>query len=319
MSVDDRDFPGSGSNARRVDELPVEAASAVVQSLLDPSLGVVNSRKLWGGSISRVVEWRTDGTPRLIVAKLNRAEHLDAFRREFDSLRFYRSETRLPVPKPLAVTGDLPGFEGAALLMEKVEAVNLTQAKLDSKGRVHFQIALAEHLGQLHRHTRETFGPATHPAGKPNWLDVFQPMFEQEFISVRDQLSTRTRQIIDRLLERFDRWFHNVSQPTLIHGDLWANNILVDDAKPYQPEVKAFIDPMASYSDPEYELAYLRVFKTAGQPFFERYADFHDLSDGFEQRCRVYWLNTMLRHVRTYGERYLITVDNLAREIQGMQ
>jgi len=297
--------------------LDVDLATRLVQRYLDPALRVRSSRRLYGGSISRVLLWRTSGEPREVVAKLNHADHADTFRQEAGSLRWYAQHTRLPVPRPLAVVAEDDVFTGSGLLMSRLAGVTLSDARLSPQGITQFQHDLAEQVAALHACTRERYGSALDPGnGAVRWLDVYGPQIERDFAAVRDQLSTPTRSIIADLLAHLDVWLPEADRPTLVHGDLWATNILVDDSHPDRPVITGFIDAHASYCDPEYELAYLRVFHTVNEQFFGFYQRHHALREGFERRCRVYWLGTMLMHVRVFGGRYLPACNDLARQIQ---
>ncbi len=55
-------------------------------------------------------------------------------------------------------------------------------------------------------------------------------------------------------------------EPALIHGDVWTTNVLAQDDR-----ITGFLDPAIYYADPEIELAFITLFNTFGQPFFQRY------------------------------------------------
>lgn len=318
------DLPGEaiGSGvAANVPWINEQTASRVMSRVMGAEVRVLTVRKLYGGSINRVMAWTLEGpegTPESVVVKLHTQRPVKSFEREHDDLCWFREHTAFPVPEPIAV---LDGLADEAthvngLLMHFVPGVTLGRARLSARGVQVIQHDLARHVAELHRFTRtQGFGPATRDDGLPRWIDSFGPMIEHEFNSIRDQLSTPTRQTIDRVIHALDRILPEDATPTLCHGDLWANNILVDDAHPDRPRITGFIDGTASFCDPEYELAYLRVFQTATEPFFDAYRQVHRLRSGFETRCRVYWLNTMMLHVRVFGARYLPSVESLAKRL----
>ncbi len=310
--------PESAGSDRHGDKIGLDQATSIVQRKLFPGLRVVAQRKLYGGSINRVIEWRTDGEPASIVAKLNNSRNVAVFERERASLQIYRDHTCLPVPRVWTVLAREPEFDGAGLLMEKIPGVPLSDARITPRGRQHLQRQLARHVSDLHANHRGDFGSALENAGVPRWIDSFRPVIENEFSRVREVFSSSCRTFIDSLLRRLGDWLPEGATPTLVHGDLWGNNILVDDRHPDRPEVLAFIDGVASYCDPEYELAYLRMFGTADDTFFEAYRVQHPLRPGFGRRCRVYWLNTMMMHVRVFGERYAPACEDLVSQLRQM-
>lgn len=275
-------------------------------------------RRLHGGSINQVIELVTDGQPASIVAKLHTSNHPGTFRREMASLQLYREQTELPVPEPYVCFENDPEFAGSGLLMEYIPARNLADVRLNAAGEKRLQHELALHIAKLHTHHRETFGSALEASGPTRWLDVFVPMLEREYHATRQDLPSRTRDAVDHVIRRVDQYLTNRARPTLVHGDLWSTNILVDDRYPNRPEIKAFIDSNASYADPEYELAYLRVFHTADDTFFDVYRRHHDIHAGFDRRSRVYWLCTMLMHVRIFGDRYIAPMQGVLEQFRKM-
>ena len=295
-----------------------ELATTLVRRYVDPAATVVSVRDLHGGMINRVLEFTLDDAAGSIVAKLNTAAKADTFDREMQIMQWYRQHTELPVPEPIAcINGDLD-FAGSGLLMHKVDGANLADAALSPRGRRLVQRDLAHHVAQLHSHHRQTFGSAIagQDEGHARWLDAFKPTIEREFEAVRHLLSSRNRWAVEEMIHHLDHWLPEQATPTLVHGDLWATNVLVDDRHPDRPQILAFIDCGASYCDPEYELAYLRIFRTATDDFFDHYTKCHPLRPGFDRRCRVYWLNTIMLHVRLFGDQYLPRCEDLAHQIR---
>ncbi len=298
-------------------QVDCQVATGITRRYIDPRLTITSIRKLYGGSINRVQQWFSDGLPEVIVAKLNSRPDGRMFEREMAYLELFRDQTQLPVPEPFAWFSNDIDFGGSGLLMGKVDAVTLSDARLSPAGVRYFQHELARHLAALHDHHRETYGSVLDPVGQTKWLDAYQPAFEMEFRAVRDVLSSRSREIVDRLILHLDQWLPEESRPTLIHGDLWATNILIDDSHPDKPGIKAFIDASASYCDPAYELAYLRIFHTAGDEFFSVYSQYHPLGSSFHRRCRVYWLGTLMMQLRLYGHSYLPACEKAIQDIAG--
>ncbi|MEX0653482.1 MAG: fructosamine kinase family protein [Phycisphaeraceae bacterium] len=291
-------------------------ATMLVQRWLDPARQVTAMRQLNGGMVNLVWAWRLDGEPGWLVAKINTLDHYDTFAREMAELNWYRRRSSFPVPTPYACFAD-EQLNISGLLMERVAGTNLADARLSPRGVASLQQQMAVHVAGLHTHTRATFGPAGDgQPGQPRWLDVFTPVIEREFHAVREQLGSRARETAHHVIEHLGHWLPEQATPTLVHGDLWTTNILVDDAHADRPRLLAFIDPAATYADTEYELAYLRLFQTADETFFETYTQQHPLRPGFERRCRVYWLNTMLLHIRLFGDRYVAACEDVTHQLR---
>ena len=292
-----------------------ECASELLSRLLERDLHVTSVQRLHGGMINSVLELVTDGEPRLVVAKLSGKPGNTAFRHESRVLHWYRRHTEFPVPMPYGCDVSGETFSGSALFMERLPGTNLGHAHLQRPQAEAVERHMASLVEHLHRHRRATYGSALEPAeeGKERWLDVFEPRIRSEYQAAADRLSDSARSTIEGALDALEDWLPEFGQPTLVHGDLWATNIMVD---PQAARVTGFVDGGANFAEVEYELAYLLVFNTAGRAFFESYSRQHPMRPDFRSRCRIYWLNTMMLHVRVFGDaHYVDACERLAREI----
>jgi len=120
------------------------------------------------------------------------------------------------------------------------------------------------------------------------------------------------RSTIERL-ERISRDIYkliDMSQitPSLLHGDLWSGNILFDHTG------AVLIDPAIYFGDKEMDLAFIRMFDTFGDTFWEAYGRVHPLSDDFERvKLPLYQLYPILVHIALYGEQYRVYLEKNLR------
>jgi fructosamine-3-kinase len=84
--------------------------------------------------------------------------------------------------------------------------------------------------------------------------------------------------------------------PSLIHGDLWAGNIV---------DGRWLIDPAVAFADREMELAFMTMFGGIPQAMFDAYLDVWPLDDGWELRRPALRLHHLLVHVRLFGGGYV--------------
>jgi fructosamine-3-kinase len=89
--------------------------------------------------------------------------------------------------------------------------------------------------------------------------------------------------------------------PSLLHGDLWAGNILVADRR-----VTGLIDPACYYGHGEVDVAMLSLFNSPGQGFFD---SFCPLQAGGAERLAIYSLWPALAHLRLFGAAYRPLVE----------
>lgn len=304
------------SMSQRGEFITPRIATELVRRHINPLVSVKDVRKLYGGSSNRVLEFILDREPGTIVAKINDPDAVNDFKVEVAALHYFRQHTRFPVPMPMACIEDDPSYEGSILLLQKINGTTLEDAELSRAGKEVFQAELAASLIELHRHKADRFGPATGGETYERWLDVFAPTAEQAIESARGMLPSSSRGVLDHVKQHLSGWLNNKATPTLIHGDLWANNIIVNDGNPDEPRILAFIDGRANYADPEYELAYLQLFGTAGPAFFKAYTATLPIDPGYQHRSRVYWLVALLQQVTRYGERYIPQCERVISDLR---
>lgn len=104
-----------------------------------------------------------------------------------------------------------------------------------------------------------------------------------------------------------------VEPPTLVHGDLWAGNRLVDDRGR-----SWLIDPCAHYAHREVDLAMMQLFGGFSGRVFAAYVEDFPLADGWEERVAVFQTVPLLVHLLLFGGGYAVQAgDALRRAGQG--
>ena len=99
--------------------------------------------------------------------------------------------------------------------------------------------------------------------------------------------------------------------PSLLHGDLWSGNIL------FNMKGATLIDPAIYFGDREMELAFILLFDTFGETFFEHYSEVHPLSEDFyETKVPLYQLYPLLVHVALYGRGYVMQLEQCMRALK---
>ncbi|MCA0199335.1 MAG: fructosamine kinase family protein [Proteobacteria bacterium] len=260
---------------------------------------VVREQDLAGGCIADVRRLTlADG--RDVVAKVGQGLALEGF-----MLSYLAEHSRLPVPEVFFSAEDL-------LLMDYLP----TSGSLSDAS----QEDAADHLAALRGVTGPAFGFArTTVIGglkqpndqAPSWLEFFREqrlMYMTEAAVHMKKLPPEVALRIAKLAERLDRWIDESAKPTLIHGDMWTGNVLVNGDR-----IAGFVDPAIYYADPEIELAFSTLFGTFSEAFFKRYAEHHPLRPGFEERKDLYNLYPLLVHVRLFGAHYVGDVEIILR------
>jgi len=177
----------------------------------------------------------------------------------------------------------------------------------------------ADHIAALHdvegRHygfEEDTLiGPLEQPNPlTSNWTDFFR---DERLLYMADEagrsgrLDAGMRDKIERLAAKLESLIGEPPHPSLLHGDLWTGNVLVDGDK-----IAGFVDPAIYWGHPEMDLAFSTLFGTFGKPFFDRYAAQRPIAPGFfETRRDLYNLYPLLVHVRLFGGSYAAQVDRI--------
>ncbi|MFC6274722.1 fructosamine kinase family protein [Levilactobacillus tangyuanensis] len=94
--------------------------------------------------------------------------------------------------------------------------------------------------------------------------------------------------------------------PSLLHGDLWAGNVLFTAAG-----TPTLIDPDVFYGDREMDLAMTTIFGGFDQDFYRGYQSIWPLATGHNDRLPYYQLYYLLVHLNLFGEGYGEAVDRI--------
>ena len=260
---------------------------------------LLSTRQMGGGCIGEVYKVAlADGTR--LVAKVDRKaeSHLE---REAYMLRYLREYSELPVPEVFYGTQTL-------LLMQFVEGSNRF-SDASQRHAAELLAALHEITAGAYGHERDTLIGSLEQPNPPteSWVEFFRDQrlfYLAEVAHKSGRLPSGDVKQIERLAGRLEELIEEPERPSLIHGDVWSGNVLAKGER-----VTAFLDPAIYYADPEVELAFISLFNSFGEPFFERYEEVRGIRAGFfEVRRDLYSLYPLLVHVYFFGGGYLSSV-----------
>lgn len=271
---------------------------------LESILGVTPAsiQPLSGGSVGEVYRVTLpDNTTVVVKVDQGSTPRLD---NEGYMLRYLREHSALPVPAVIHGSPEL-------LVIEWVD------------GESHFNQAAEKHaavlLADLHGIQQPTFGlekdTLIGSLHQPNnasdsWIDFFAEhrLLHMAGMAYQEKaMSLETLHRVERFASQLGRWLQEPDHPSLLHGDVWTTNILAQDDR-----ITAFVDPAVYYGHPEIELAFITLFSTFGNQFFDHYHELRPIaSDFFEIRKDIYNLYPLLVHVRLFGGGYLRNVESI--------
>lgn len=276
---------------------------AAAKSRIETTMGasIAAAERLGGGQIATV--WRVElADRRSLVVKSGRGLALEAW-----MLRYLKSRTNVPVPEVHQADDDL-------LIMAFID----NDSRLEPAAETHLgEIVAALHAIEWPRFgfERDTLIGGLPQANSPtyDWPAFFR---DHRLLAMghaglaAGMLPPPLMARLEALCGRLSRWIGNEARPSLIHGDLWAGNILSRGS-----QIVGLIDPALYFADPEIELAFMTLFDSVGERFFASYGERRTVRPGFfEERRDLYNLYPLLVHVRLFGGAYVAQVDRtLAR------
>ena len=282
----------------------------IVLDWAGPEVELDEVTPLYGGAINTTLGLKTKCGKRCVL-KITPHRVDRSYEDEAQQLALL-GEAGLPVPEIYHLqTGSLDK-PFSYLLMQFVEGVDLNAAKSQCSPEQFDQ--LQEHLAELVLLMHETRSPhcmrvsAAEPRHYDHWPRFFHDVYDPIWKDVEKSgiLPVKSRKLMARVHNGLDRLLRHDDGARLMHGDLWATNILTKPDESGQWRVSAILDPHCKYGHAEEELAYLELFQTVTPAFMKTYQQSRKLDpEYFRARRQVYQLYSLLDHVHLFGQEYL--------------
>ena len=261
-----------------------------------------------GGDINQAYRLRlSDGSS--VFLKTNRPDLEDMFRAEKEGLSALSASGVIPVVQPLFVGRD-PEEEVSYLLLEHIPSGRQNKDFWEDFGRslalLHRQDTDAFTHGGRFGFTRNNYIGKTPQSNTPH--SSFISFFRKERLVPQIRMAERWFErkdysAIERLLDGLDDLLIEPAFPSLLHGDLWGGNFLVN------AEGRAvLIDPAAYVGCAEAELAMTELFGGFSARFYDGYREITSVAYGYEDRRDLYNLYHLLNHLNLFGSGYLPSV-----------
>lgn len=265
----------------------------------------VNLTHVGGGCIANArLATFSDGTT-VFVKSASGA--MEMFEREAEGLSALAAAGAIRVPRVLAVSKD-------ALVLEAIEQGSRSGGFAATFGRKFATLHACR--GKTSGFPHDNFIGSTPQINRPlnnSWNDAeetdgscwpefffqrrlhFQARMAEERgygtepVRLLEQAEFRIMELLESAIE----------PPSILHGDLWGGNYLVDE----QGEA-CLIDPAAYYGHREADLAMTRLFGGFESAFYAAYQEAAPLAPGHEDRLPAYQLYHLLNHLNLFGRSY---------------
>lgn len=217
----------------------------------------------------------------------------------------------LIVPEPLLADAGTDGSAGLLLLpwIERGEA------------GPNFWNRFAEGLAEMHRHTAGRFGfDGDSFIGRlPQenmWTSSWPKFFRERRLTPQVE---RARSMgrwnaswnasLDRLVYRLTDLLPPNPESSMLHGDLWSGNYMVDaENRP------VLIDPAAYFGHREADIAMTELFGGFDRRFYDAYQRAWPLAPGYEERREIYNLYHLINHLNHFGGGYAGSVASILQK-----
>lgn len=284
--------------------IPIAIADAVTATISRGSPGaILGFTPAHGGCINNGGTIQTSHGD--FFLKWNKTAHLtNMFASEARGLQLLRATTAIHVPEVIAV-GQTDIYQ--YLLLENVRAENRRSDYWEMFGR---------QLAELHRTHQPYYG-----LDHNNYIGSL-PQFNEPLTSWCEFFaSRRLRPLLDIVIgnnlgpaqwpNKFDLLFNRIDSllpeesPSLLHGDLWQGNVIVNPLG-----APCLIDPAVYHGHREIDLAMTKLFGEFPYEFYSAYSEQYPLLPGSAERFDIYNLYPLLVHLILFGTSYVAPIQS---------
>lgn len=261
---------------------------------------IVKFNYVSGGCISDSRIIQTDSGNQYFI-KLSNQNETDMFVKEANGLTEIKSTKEIRVP-------DVIYCDDQLLILELINSSNPKKNFFEDFGR---------RFAKMHKHYSQSFGfyennyiGSTVQINLPeeDELNDWTKFYFNKRLLFQFKLAEKNGYVNDSLRKSFTKLENiiesilscNNIKPSLLHGDLWSGNFIVDENG-----YVCLIDPAVNYGHREADLAMTKLFGGFSKEFYFAYDEEFRLEAGYEFRENIYKLYHVLNHLNLFGTSYL--------------
>lgn len=249
------------------------------------------------GSVYRI---SCSGKPDTVAVKVSK--HPELMLQEFKMLSFLKEKTESKIPDVYFYdSSDGIGVIG----MQYIDGVSGTDKSLKYRfNKKHLAENIVDNLLVIQQAHNDKFGPYNN-AVYGTWQEYYK-IFADEIYAFSKKMYKEGRldelvmKAVEQSYNNFDKIFcDEVSVPTLIHGDYWMPNFIIDKKS---MELLSVVDPFnVMWADPEYELFAMTVGYGKKLHLYEIYKSKVNVSKHCDMKLELYALYSELLWYKKLG------------------
>jgi fructosamine-3-kinase len=202
---------------------------------------------------------------------------------------------------------DVLSFDEDYTLLEYIPTGNKSKNFFEEFGR---------NFAEMHKFTSDSFGfyednyigsnqqkNIPNEKEKSNWANFYfnkRILYQFQLAEKLGNSTPELRKGISNLENKIEEIVSDSKEkPSLLHGDLWGGNYMVDDNGN-----AVLIDPAVYYGHREADLGMTKLFGGFSSEFYNAYHERFQLEDGYDYREHIYKLYHVLNHLNLFGGGY---------------
>ena len=262
-------------------------------------ISVSSFSSLSGGCISNAYKLRTTDS-RNYLLKINENHKGDMFLKEANGLIELKKAKAIKVPDVILAEKDF-------ILMEFINSSSRSKSFFKDFG-IKFS--------QMHKYSSPGFGfyednyiganPQENIPAKDeekDWVEFYfnkRILYQYKLAEKNGYSTNELRKGIFKLENKIEEILSGSEEPpSLLHGDLWSGNYMVDENGD-----ACLIDPAVYYGPREADLGMTKLFGGFSSEFYNAYNENFPLPDGAGYRENLYKLYHVLNHLNLFGRGY---------------
>jgi protein-ribulosamine 3-kinase len=261
--------------------------------------GIKETRSLSGGCINNASQVTFEDNFFCLI-KVNEHSPTDMFIKEAHGLQELKKAKAIRVPEVFLYDKDF-------IL---TEFINSTTKKIN------FFEEFGRMFAQLHRYTSDEHGfyednyigstPQMNIKDKDSvndWVSFYfnkRLLYQFKLAEKNGYANRELRDAFSKIADKIESILKSPDEiPSLLHGDLWSGNYMVDEKGE-----ACLIDPAVYYGHREADLAMTKLFGGFSASFYHSYNEEFPLEEGWEYRENIYMLYHVLNHMNLFGRGY---------------